>query len=489
MPSPKQDPAEAVRSHPVRVGLISLGCPKNLIDSEVMLGKVAQGREVEVVSDLADADIVVVNTCAFVEAAKRESIETILEMTELKRRGELKGVVVTGCLAQRYPDQLRKDIPELDAIVGVTAEDEVAGMLPGIAHHHDETHGVAVGASAKAAPRKLPMARTAGADGTPEGPRVVIRDPSRPFGAEVGRLRLTPRHYSYLRVAEGCDHACTFCAIPGFRGRFRSKPEDAILREARELARDGAKEICLIAEDTNQYGQDRRDGTSLARLLPQLAEVDGVEWLRILYAYPAYFPDELVKAIASLDKVVKYLDIPLQHIADPVLKRMNRPGKQKTVDLLNRLRDGIPGLALRTTFIVGFPGETKEDFQELRDFVEEFKFDRVGAFPFSEEDGTPAGAFTDQVAPKIRRSRRDRLMKTQQDVAFEKNDRKIGTTVRAIIDEIEGKGRAIARTEHDAPEIDGTIKVYKKGRDFKPGDMLKVRVTKANGYDLEGEPA
>jgi ribosomal protein S12 methylthiotransferase len=333
------------------------------------------------------------------------------------------------------------------------------------------------------------MARTADANGIAEGPKVFIRDPSRPFGAEGGRLRLTPRHYAYLRVAEGCDHACTFCAIPGFRGRFRSKPEDAILREARELAKDGAKELCLIAEDTNQYGQDRRDGTSLARLIPRLAEVDGLAWLRILYAYPAYFPDELIDAIAKTDKVVKYLDIPLQHIADPVLKRMNRPGKQKTVDLLRKLRDRIPGLALRTTFIVGFPGETKDDFEELLDFVREFRFERVGAFPYSEEDGTPAGGFEDQVAPKVRRSRRDRLMKAQQDIAFEKNDAKIGKVVRAIVDEIEGKGRAVARTEHDAPEIDGTLRIYKKGREFKPGELLEARIVRADGYDLEGEPA
>jgi ribosomal protein S12 methylthiotransferase len=332
------------------------------------------------------------------------------------------------------------------------------------------------------------MARVAAADGTPEGPKVIVRDPSRPFGAEVGRLRLTPRHYAYLRVAEGCDHACTFCAIPGFRGRFRSKPEEAILREAAELARDGAREICLIAEDTNQYGQDRRDGTDLAALLGKLAAIEGVEWLRILYAYPAYFPDALVDAIASIEKVVKYLDIPLQHIADPVLKRMNRPGKKRTIELLERLRAKVPGLALRTTFIAGFPGETESDFEELLRFVEGFGFDRMGAFPFSEEDGTPAGSMEGQLDPALREERRNRLMEAQQRVAFAKNQAKLGREVRVIVDEPEGSGRAVARTEHDAPEIDGSIRLWKRGREFRPGEILLARVEKAKGYDLEGTP-
>jgi len=477
---------------PTRVGLISLGCPKNLIDSEVMLGKVAgadaDGAGVAIVGDANHADIMVVNTCAFVEAAKRESLAAILEMLELKKRGVIKGVVVTGCMAQRYPDELKAEVPDVDAIVGVTAEDEVADLVPQIARAHDHAHRHDHAPARGKGPKKLPMARTAAADGTPEGPRVVIRDPSRPFGAEVGRLRLTPRHYGYLRVAEGCDHACTFCAIPGFRGRFRSKPEQAILDEARELAQDGAKELCLIAEDTNQYGQDRRDGTNLALLLEKLAKTDGVEWLRILYAYPAYFPETLVKVIANTPQVVKYLDIPLQHIADPVLRRMNRPGKKKTVELLERLRKGIPGLALRTTFIVGFPGETDQDFEELLSFVKEFGFDRLGAFPFSEEDGTPAGTMEGQLPQSVREERRDRIMAAQQEIAFARNQAKVGSTVRAIVDEPEGKGRAVARTEHDAPEIDGELRLYQKGRIFVPGELLNVRVVKAVGYDLEGAP-
>lgn len=477
MPSSKKPPAA-----PARVGLISLGCPKNLVDSEVMLGKIAEGSTI--VGDVGQADVVVINTCAFVEAAKRESLDAILEMTERKRKGELKGVIVTGCLAQRYPEELRKEIPDLDAIVGVTAEDEVAGMMGSLA-------AARAASSARGGLRKLPMAGgpaapASGAKGA--GPRVVVRDPSKPFGAEVGRLRLTPRHYAYIRVAEGCDHACTFCAIPGFRGRFRSKPEAAILEEARELARDGAKELLLIAEDTNQYGQDRRDGSSLASLLRKLAAVDGPEWLRILYAYPAYFPDDLVETIASLDKVVKYIDIPLQHIADPVLKRMRRPSRKQTVELLDRLRDRIPGLALRTTVISGFPGETERDHEELLRFVEEMRFDRLGAFAYSEEDGTPAGSFADEVPEKTRARRRDAVMALQQKVAFAKARERVGTRARVLIDEVEGRGRAIARGPWDAPEIDAVVKVYARGRAFAAGEMIDVEITRADGYDLEATP-
>ncbi|MHC4392664.1 MAG: radical SAM protein, partial [Planctomycetota bacterium] len=289
------DSSQPLAEAPARsggVGLISLGCPKNLIDSERMLGQIASGHTV--VSSLEDASVIVVNTCGFVESAKQESIDTILELLERKERGEIERVVVTGCLAQRYPEQLRNELPGIDAIVGVSEEHNVRPLLDGMA-------------SGKAPPlKKLPMAPKLSAEtGTPTrdeaglpaaGPRVLVSDPTYAFGAEGARLRLTPRHYAYLRVAEGCDHQCTFCAIPSFRGRFRSKPEDALLQEARELAADGARELLLIAEDTNQYGMDRRDGSSLANLLEKLAAVEGIEWLRILYAYPAYFPGELIEA-------------------------------------------------------------------------------------------------------------------------------------------------------------------------------------------------
>jgi len=471
----------------VKVGLISLGCPKNLVDSERMLGQVTSDGAV--LAPVEEADIVVVNTCGFVEAAKQESIGHILEMLERKRRGQLQRVVVTGCLAQRYANDLRTELPEVDALVGVTREDEVSGLIREL--------------QKKPGPKKLPMApaepapqggaggeASAARRGAPAlpGPRVLVADPTRPFEAETGRLRLTPAHYAYLRVAEGCDHACTFCAIPSFRGRFRSKPIEAILEEARELALDGAVELCLIAEDTNQYGHDRRDGASLSRLLRRLDEVPGVRWLRILYAYPAYFPDELIDTIAELEKVVPYIDIPLQHIADPVLRAMRRPSRAQTEALLAKLRDRIPRLTLRTTMITGFPGETATDHEELVRFVRDFRFERLGAFAYSQEDGTDAATLAGQLPPEVREARRAEVLAVQQEVAFERNRSLVGQTVRAIVDAVEAPGRAIGRTEGDAPDVDGSIRLYQPGFEFQPGQILSAEVQAASGYDLEAAP-
>jgi ribosomal protein S12 methylthiotransferase len=488
---------------PLRVGLISLGCSKNLIDSEVMLGQVA-GEGFAVTGDIGEADVVVVNTCGFIDAAKQESIDTVLEVAELKKKGQIRGVVVTGCMAQRYPEELAKELPMVDAILGLTAESEMPAILRQIA-------GAAAakgngGARAKGGLKKLPMAAgTTARAGMPKGsakaggragkgPVVVVRDPSKPFGSEVGRLRLTPRHYAYLRVAEGCDHECTFCAIPSFRGRFRSKSEEDVLLEARELAADGAAELNLIAEDTNQFGQDRRDGSSLATLLRRLAaEVEGVRWLRILYAYPAYFPDALVRAIAETEEVVKYLDIPLQHVADPVLARMRRPSKRKTFALLERLRKEIPGLVLRTTFICGFPGETEADHEELIDAVKGFGFDRVGAFAYSPEDGTPAHALAGHLPDDVRKARRDAVMAAQQDVAFARARAAKGRAVEVLVEGETEDGRLIARTPGDAPEIDpvcylAPLKARKGGNlRVDPGTFLTARITGAEGYDLVGE--
>jgi ribosomal protein S12 methylthiotransferase len=472
----------------LRVGLVSLGCAKNLVDSEMMLGRLADDHELVASAD--DADVVVVNTCAFVEDAKQESIDAILEMTARKGAGKLRHVVVTGCLAQRYADELAREMPEVDAFVGTTAEREIAPILRELAA---EAPPVSEPAPAPAASRSLPMAAgksspRAGGGLPPVGPRVRVDDPSLPYGAETARLRLTPRHYAYLRVAEGCNHKCTFCAIPSFRGRFRSKPREAILTEARELAQDGARELLLIAEDTNQWGQDLGPGDSLASLLADLNEVDGVAWLRILYAYPAYFTDELIDAIARLDKVTKYVDMPLQHIADPVLKAMRRPPRKRTEALLHSLRERIPGLVLRTTFIAGFPGETEQDHQELLSFVRDFGFDRMGAFAYSEEDGTPAADMSVMVPVAERERRRRELMAAQQEVAFRRNQARVGQELAAIVDEVEAPGRAIGRTQGDAPEIDGSIRIYARGRAFQPGEILRVRVTAAKGYDLEGGP-
>ncbi len=484
-----------------KVSLISLGCPKNLVDSEVMLGKVAR-EGFAVGADVEDADVVVVNTCAFIEAAKQESIDAILKVAERKKKGRLAGVVATGCMAQRYPEELRKAIPELDAIVGLTAEDEMGAVIRRVLDALPEASGLRPQASGlgrgSPALKKLPMAK--GPARKARAPITIVRDPSRPFGAEVGRLRLTPRHYAYLRVAEGCDHACTFCAIPSFRGRFRSKSEADVLAEARELARDGARELCLIAEDTNQFGQDRRDGSSLATLLPKLAAIDAVRWLRILYAYPAYFPPELVRAIADIPKVAKYLDLPLQHLADQVLRRMRRPSERQTLDLLERLRAEIPGLALRTTLIVGFPGETEADFEKLLHHVERLRFERLGVFCYSPEDGTPAFAMDGAVPKAVAERRRDQVLRAQQRISLETNRALVGREQDVLVEEV-GEVDAIGRTYADAPEIDQTVRLTGAGTTpspepspggrgrstLAPGDLVRARVTAADVYDLCAE--
>ncbi|GIW71736.1 MAG: hypothetical protein KatS3mg102_1278 [Planctomycetota bacterium] len=497
----------------LRVGLIGLGCAKALVDAEVMMGRLA--TEHDLVGELEAADVVVINTCAFIEAARRESMEAIAEMAARKRQGLLRHVLVTGCLAQRHAPELARALPEVDAFVGTTAERELAPLLREIA-------AGAAGATAPASPRRpparLPMAgrpaaarrqpaRNAGrrqhgahapAGPRPElasgaGPRIVVRDPSLAYGPETARLRLTPRHYAYLRVAEGCNHTCTFCAIPSFRGRFRSKRREDLLAEARELVADGARELILIAEDTNQWGQDLGDGSSLADLLVELAAIEQLAWIRILYAYPAYFPDPLLEAIAGLDKVCKYIDMPLQHISDPILRAMRRPSRARTERLLERLRERIPGLVLRTTVICGFPGETEQHHQELLAFIRSFGFDRLGAFAYSEEQGTPAAAMADQVPPAVRERRRREVMEVQQEVAFARNRARVGSVLRAIIDEPAASAERTARThwlgrtEGDAPEIDGTIRLRAPaGSRLVAGQLVRARVTASLGYDLEG---
>ncbi|RME76298.1 MAG: 30S ribosomal protein S12 methylthiotransferase RimO [Planctomycetota bacterium] len=452
----------------LRVGLVSLGCAKNLVDSEVMLGRLAERHEL--VGRTEDADVVVINTCAFIEDAKQESIDTILEMTERKQRGELRHVVVTGCLAQRYADELAAQLPEVDLFVGTTAEREIGALLSRLD-----------APAQRSRPRALPMAARESER------RVHVIDPSLPYGAETSRLRLTPRHYAYLRVAEGCNHRCTFCAIPSFRGRFRSKPRAAILEEARELVADGARELLLIAEDTNQWGQDLGREDTLAALLADLDRIEGLRWIRLLYTYPAYFDDALIDAIAGLDKVVKYVDMPLQHIADPVLRAMRRPPRARTEALLERLRERIPGLVLRTTFICGFPGETERDHEELLAFVRRFRFERLGAFAYSEEDGTPAATMPGMLDPAERQRRRDELMAAQQEIAFARNEALVGHTFDAMIDRLEAPGVALGRSYGDAPEIDTTVRIHVGDARPQPGDVVRVQVRAARGYDLEAE--
>ncbi len=430
---------------PLRVNLVSLGCPKNLVDSEVILGNLgADGHAITASPE--DADVIVVNTCGFIDRAKEESIDAILEACGRKEASGGPKVVVTGCLGQRYPDDIRRDLPEVDAIIGLGQYSDIGSTLRDLCRSPTSTNGAA-------APERAE-------------PFVRVRPQDEPCSEEVGRFRLTPRHYAYVKISEGCDNPCTFCSIPAIRGGFRSKPIPALEREVRELVSTGVKEIVLVAQDTTSYGADLDGRYALAELLERLAGIEGVEWIRILYAYPAFLTNEMIDAIARIDKVVKYLDMPLQHIAERTLRHMGRRFTElKTRRLLDRLRERVPGIFLRTTFIVGFPGEDEREFVTLRDFVRDFGFERVGVFTYSEEEGTPSAEFSDSVPEDVRESRREELMLVQQENAFRQNAGRVGESVRVIVDGVDpdrsAEGRCVlsSRSAGEAPEIDPIIAI------------------------------
>ncbi|HEV8398008.1 MAG TPA: 30S ribosomal protein S12 methylthiotransferase RimO, partial [Vicinamibacterales bacterium] len=379
----------------MKIGMVSLGCPKNLVDSEVMLG-LAQQAGYELTRDPEGAEVLVVNTCAFIDKAKQESVDAILEMAEFKKTGACKTLVVAGCLAERYRDELKAQIPEIDHIIGT-------GEVPAIVE--------ALGGPAAPAVRPgglIQVLRSRG-DAFPSPPSLPSR-PSLPtylYDAETPRLLATPRHYAYIKIAEGCDYKCGFCIIPTLRGHYRSRPHDSIVREAEALAARGVKELLLISQDTTFYGIDRGERGALARLLGALQQVDGIEWIRMLYLYPTTIGDDVLDAMAAYDKVCRYVDLPLQHASDAVLKRMKRPGTRATYEkLLDRIRTRVPDVALRTTVIVGYPGETAEDFAELQAFVKSVQFDHLGVFTYSHEEGTTAHALSDDVAAGTKERRR-----------------------------------------------------------------------------------
>lgn len=434
---------------------VSLGCPKNTVDSERMLGKLAQDGYA--LTQSADgADVVVVNTCGFIEPARQESLGVIREMLELKRAGRVGAVVVAGCLAERQKDLLLEQVPEVDQIVGVFGREEIASAVA------RATSGV-------------------------REQRTLFRPAPVKALEDTARLRVTPRHYAYLKISEGCDRTCTFCAIPGMRGKHVTKPIEEVVREARELAADGVRELIVVAQDTTYYGLDLYGEVRLPQLLRELDRVDGIEWVRILYAYPMYVTDELLDVLAGAKKIVPYLDMPLQHINDRMLKRMQRRvTRAETEALLGRLRAAIPGLALRTTFIVGFPGETDAEFEELRDFVSAAKFERCGVFVYSREPGTPADRLPDHLPEDVKQVRRDAVMAAQQQVAFEWTAAQVGRELDAIVDgpDPEVPGHYVARGHADAPDIDAAVRV--KGKNLRPGDIVRVKVTAADGYDLAG---
>lgn len=438
-----------------RFAFVSLGCPKNLVDSERMLGKLAQDGYV-LVPDAEGADVVVVNTCGFIEPARQESLAVIREMLELKQQGRVGAVVVAGCLAERKGEELFQEVPGVDQIVGVFGREEIGQVVD------------------RAVAQRLEQ-------------RSLFRPaPVRAFD-DTARLRVTPRHYAYLKISEGCDRLCTFCAIPGMRGQHVTKPIEEVLREARELADDGVRELILVAQDTTYYGLDLYGEVRLAELLRQLDQVDGIDWIRILYAYPMYITEELLDTLAGARKIIPYLDMPLQHINDRVLKRMQRRvNRAGTEELLARLRQAVPNLTLRTTFIVGFPGETEAEFGELVDFVRETCFERLGVFSYSFEPDTPATRLDDHLSEEIKQERRNRLMEAQQAIAFDWSRRQVGREIEVIIDgpDPEFPNHMLARSHADAPDIDGVVRV--KGKNLRAGDIVRVKVTAADGYDLAG---
>jgi ribosomal protein S12 methylthiotransferase len=434
---------------------VSLGCPKNLVDSERMLGKLAQDGY-SLTPDADGADVVVINTCGFIEPARQESLGVIREMLALKEQGRVGAVVVAGCLAERKKDDLLQEVPGVDHIVGVFGREEIAQVLD----------------------RTLYRQRQ-------DEQRSLFRPAPIRALEDTARLRITPRHYAYLKISEGCDRLCTFCAIPSMRGKHITKPIEEVLREARELAADGVRELIVVAQDTTYYGLDLYGKVRLAELLRKLNEVEGLEWIRILYAYPIHFTDELIQTLADTPKIVPYLDMPLQHINDRVLKRMQRRvNRAETEELLARLRRAIPNLALRTTFIVGFPGETEAEFEELCTFVRAARFERAGVFPYSFEPGTPASRLPDHLPEEVKQQRRDRLMEIQQEVAFAWTREQVGKEIEAIVDspDPEVPGHFLARSHADAPDIDCVVRL--KGKGLRVGDLVRARVTGADDYDL-----
>jgi len=437
------------RSAPPSVALVSLGCPKNLVDSEKLLAHLAEGGCV-VGAPMDEADVIVVNTCGFIAPAVAESLEVLREAVACKRAGSARRVVVAGCLVNRDGEALFDLVPGIDAVVGVHDRD---GIL-------------------KAVTGRRRFARVSPCSG--------------PAASDAGRFRLTPRHTAYLRIAEGCSRRCTFCTIPALRGPFRSKPPEQVLDEARELIADGAVELNVIAQDTTAYGRDLGGGVTLASLLRRLDRLEGAEWVRLMYAYPHRVTDGLIDMLAGAARVVPYLDIPLQHVADGVLKRMGRGvSRAQTERLLDRLRRRIDGLVLRTTFIVGFPGETDEDFRELLAFVRDFRFDALGVFPFYPEAGTPAEGMPGRVGEAVAHERREAIMLAQQEIAFEAARRRVGSGIRVLVDGTDADGTCVGRYYGQAPEVDSICRLT---RPAPAGQFVDGRVVDCDGYDLVVDP-
>lgn len=445
----------------MKIGIVSLGCPKNLVDSETMLGLIHE-ENFEITNDPAGAEIIIVNTCGFIESAKEESINTILQMAEYKKSGVCRKIIVTGCLGQRYAQELFDELPEVDAIAGVEVYDEIGSIIKRVMN----------------------------------GERFIMLERSKPDiiytskDTFLPRILTTPPYTAYLKIAEGCDNCCSYCAIPKIRGPYRSKPMEQVLKEAQALAAGGVKELIVVAQDTTRYGEDLPGGRLLlADLLKELNKIESLKWIRVMYCYPNNFTDELIDTFASLDKVCKYVDLPLQHASNRLLASMNRyDTKEEVSALLKKLRERIPGIVIRTTFIVGFPGETDDDFEELKEFVEKQRFENAGVFAYSQEEGTVAGSMPNQIPDDVKQERYHELMALQAQISEELHKDTEGMTLEVLVEGIEedGSGLYYGRSYREAPDIDGLVFIENHG-EIKPGDFIKVNILQGFTYESVGE--
>lgn len=445
----------------MKIGVVSLGCPKNLVDSETMLGLIHE-ENYEITNDPSEAEIIIVNTCGFIESAKEESINTILQMAEYKKSGSCKYIIVTGCLSQRYAEELFNELPEADAIAGVEVYDEIGSIIKRVMN----------------------------------GERFIMLERSKPDVIYTSketflpRILTTPSYTAYLKIAEGCDNCCSYCAIPKIRGPYRSKPMEQVLKEAKALVDNGVKELIVVAQDTTRYGEDLPGGKLLlADLLKELNKIESLKWIRVMYCYPNNFTDELIETFASLDKVCKYVDLPLQHASNRLLASMNRYDTREEVEtLLAKLRKRIPGIVIRTTFIVGFPGETDADFEELKEFVEQQRFENAGVFAYSQEEGTVAGAMPNQIPDEIKQERYHELMALQAQISEEIHKDTEGQTLEVLVEGIEedGSGLHYGRSYREAPDIDGLVFIENPG-DIEPGCFVKVNILQGFTYESVGE--
>lgn len=436
-----------------RIGMVSLGCPKNQVDAERMLA-LLKDEGYEIAYDAALSDVVIVNTCGFIQSAKEEAIETILEFCTLKEEGRIKAVVVTGCLAERYRDEILSEIPQVDAVVGIGKNDELADII-----------------------RKVYC-----------GEKVSTYGNKEDLCFDEKRILSTPSYMAYLKISEGCNNRCTYCAIPGIRGRFRSRSIESIVTEAKKLASGGVKELVLIAQDTTRYGEDLYGESKLAELLRELSKIEGLKWIRTLYLYPERITDELIQVFASEEKVVPYMDIPIQHCDKEILKRMNRKGdEQSLIALIQEIREKIPGIILRTTLIAGFPGESEQQFESLCEFVRKARFDRLGCFAYSPEEGTAAAEFDGQLDEDIKSRRAEVIYDEQSRIMFEKNEEQIGKTFEVVCEGFDRYAECFfGRSYMDAPEIDGKI-FFTADKKPLPGEFIKVKITDTLDFDLLGE--